>query len=149
MVPVQFVYCARSEGGWNHTMMIARDATRRTAARILVAQVVVTMLIAALYLIFGSRVQALSALVGGWIGLIANAFMMLMVLRAPSRDAASALGRLMLGQMVKVMVMVGGLFIVAKGGWANWPALLIAFAATMVMNWFVPVLDTRPRRPRD
>ena len=55
----------------------------------------------------------------------------------------------MLGQLVKVVVMVSGLFIVARGGWANWPALLIAFAATMMMNWFVPVFDTRPRRPRD
>jgi hypothetical protein len=41
------------------------------------------------------------------------------------------------------------LLIVARGGWANWPALLIAYAATLVMFWFVPTWDLRPRRPRD
>jgi hypothetical protein len=40
------------------------------------------------------------------------------------------------------------LLIVAQGGWANWPAMLGAYAATLVVYWFVPVLSTRARRPK-
>lgn len=129
--------------------MLARDATRRTAARILLAQAAVTVLIAALFWIFGSRVQALSALVGGVIALIANAYMTVTVLRATTRSAAGALGKLVVGQLVKVLLTVGGLFIVARGGWAEWPPLLIAYAATLFVYWLVPVIETRPRRPKD
>jgi F0F1-type ATP synthase assembly protein I len=106
------------------------------------------MLISVLYLVFGSRVQALSALAGGLIGLIANAYMTLTAMRSPT-SAGGAISRLMVGQLVKMVITVGGLFIVAKGGWANWPALLLAFFATLVTYWFVPVLMTRPRRPKD
>jgi ATP synthase protein I len=129
--------------------MMARDAMRRTAARILMAQAAISILIAALFLIFGSRVQSLSALVGGMIALIANAYMTLTVLRTSTRNAAGALGRLVFGQMVKVMLTVGGLLIVAKGGWAEWPPLLIAYAAALFVYWLVPVIETRPRRPKD
>jgi len=90
----------------------------------------------------------MSALAGGLIGLIANVFMTLSALR-PTASAAGALGRLMFGQLLKVGVTVAGLFIVARGGWANWPAVLIAYAATLVVFWFVPTWASRPRRARD
>jgi F0F1-type ATP synthase assembly protein I len=129
--------------------MIARDAEiRRLAARILVAQAASTIVIAAVYFAFWGKVHGLSALVGGLIGLTANAWMTLMTLRA-TPSAAGALGRLVFGQMVKVMMTVGLLLVVARGGWANWPALLIAYAATLLVFWFVPVLSTRPRRAKD
>lgn len=130
-------------------MMIARDAEiRRIAARILVAQAASTIVIAAVCFAFWGKLHGVSALVGGLIGLTANAWMTLMTLRAvPS--ATGALGRLMFGQVVKVMLTVGLLLVVARGGWANWPALLIAYAATLVVFWFVPVLSTRARRAKD
>lgn len=128
-------------------MMIARDAeTRRTAARILIAQAATTILIAVLFLAFAGGKQALSALAGGMIGLIANACMTLIALR-PTPGAALALGRLMLGQLVKVAVTVGLLLVVAQGRWASWPALLAAYAATLLVYWFVPVFAMRKRRP--
>lgn len=145
MVPALSVYCARFQGHGN-TMIVARDAgTRRLAARILIAQAATTILISGLCWLFWGRIEALSALAGGGIGLIANAMMMLIVLRAHA-GAAGALGRLMLGQFAKVMVTVSLLFIVARGGWASWPALLAAFAATLFVYWFVPVLSHRTRR---
>ncbi len=129
-------------------MMIARDAdTRRLAARILIAQAASTILIAALCLAW-SKMHALSALAGGMIGLIANAWMTLNALR-PTASAAGALGRLMIGQMVKIVLTVGLLLIVARGGWARWPPLLFAYAATLVVYWFVPVLSMRTRRPKN
>jgi F0F1-type ATP synthase assembly protein I len=148
MVHGQSVYFARSEGTGLH-MINTRDAEmRRIAVRILATQAAVTLVLAALYLVFGSQAQSLSALAGGLIGLIANAYMTLTVTRSPT-SAAGALGRLMVGQLVKIVIAVGGLFIVAKGGWANWPALLIGFFSTLVVYWFVPVLMTRARRPKD
>lgn len=130
-------------------MIIARDGgIRRIAARILVAQAALTIVVAAVCALVWGRTHAMSALVGGLIGLIANAFMTLSALR-PTASAAGALGRLMFGQLVKVAVTVGLLVIVARSGWANWPALLSGYAVTLVMFWFVPTWDLRPRRPRD
>jgi F0F1-type ATP synthase assembly protein I len=127
-------------------MMIARDpATVRIAARILLVQAATTGLIAVLCWAFWGRTQALSALAGGLIGLVANAYMTLATLRSAA-SAAGALGRLMIGQLVKVALTVSLLVIVARGNWANWPALLFAYAATLVVFWFVPMLHMRSRR---
>lgn len=142
-------YTARAFAAIGDTRMTARDADmRRLAARILLVQAATTMMIAAVCVLVWGRMPALSALAGGAIGLIANAVMMLVVLRSTS-GAAGALGRLMIGQMLKVMVTVALLVIVARGRWANWPALLFAYAATLFVYWFVPVLAHRTRRPRD
>jgi F0F1-type ATP synthase assembly protein I len=128
-------------------MNIARDAeTRRIAARILMGQAAVTVFIAVLCLALWGKTQGLSALAGGLIGLIANAYMTLSALR-PSASAAGALGRLMVGQLVKVALTVSLMVIVARGGWASWPALIFAYAATLVVYWFVPVMLMRTRRP--
>lgn len=130
-------------------MMSARDGEiRRIAVRIVMAQAATTMLIAAVCALIWGRTHAMSALAGGLIGLIANVFMTLSALR-PTASATGALGRLMFGQLLKVAVTVVGLVLVARGGWANWPALLIAYAATLVVFWFVPMWASRPRRVRE
>jgi ATP synthase protein I len=130
-------------------MIGAHDAgTRRLAARILIAQAATTIVIAALCVLIGGRIAALSAVAGGGIGLIANALMSLIVLRS-NPDATAALGKLVIGQFVKVMVTVGLLLIVARGGWAHWPSLLSAYAATLLVYWFVPAFMHRARRARD
>jgi F0F1-type ATP synthase assembly protein I len=127
-------------------MTIARDPeVRRIAARILLAQAAMTILIAAVCLVFWSRIHALSALAGGLIGLIANAYMTLTTLRSTA-SAAGALGRLMVGQFFKVALTVGLMLIVAQGKWANWPALICAYMATLIVFWFVPMMSMRTRR---
>ncbi len=126
--------------------MLARDpATRRLAARILGAQAATTIVIAALCFAFAGRTQALSALAGGGIGLVANAYMSFSALR-PITGAAGALGRLVFAQMVKVALTVGGMLMVAQGKWASWPVLVLAYAATLFVFWLVPVLQMRTRR---
>lgn len=130
-------------------MIVAHDAgTRRLAARILIAQAATTIGIAVLCVLIWDSNAALSALAGGGIGLIANALMMLMVLGSRP-GAPAALGRLMIGQLLKVIVTVGLLLLVVKGGWAQWPPLLIAYAATLLVYWFVPAFMHRTRRARD
>ena len=126
--------------------MLARDpATRRLAARILGAQAATTIVIAALCFAFAGKTQGLSALAGGGIGLVANAYMSFSALR-PISGAAGALGRLIFAQFVKVALTVGGMLIVAQGKWASWPAVLLAYAATLFVFLFVPVLQMRTRR---
>jgi F0F1-type ATP synthase assembly protein I len=130
-------------------MLLARDAgIRRLAGEILLVQAATTIAIAAVCALFWGRIVALSALAGGTTGLIANAVMMGMVLGAKP-GAATALGRLMFGQMLKVMITVSLLFIVVRTGKASWPALLVAYAATLFVYWLVPVLRHRTRRARD
>ena len=127
-------------------MIIARDPEiRRIAARILMAQAAVTILIAVLCWLVWGRTQALSALAGGLIGLIANAYMTLTTLRS-SASAGAALGRLMVGQLVKVALTVSLMVIVARGNWANWPVLIFTYVAMLLVFWFVPMMHMGRRR---
>jgi F0F1-type ATP synthase assembly protein I len=130
-------------------MIFTRDAgMRRLAGEILLVQAATTIAIAGVCALIWGRIVALSALAGGTTGLIANAVMMLMVLGAKP-GAAGALGRLMFGQLLKVMITVSLLFIVVRTGKASWPALLVAYAATLFVYWLVPVLRHRMRRAKD
>jgi F0F1-type ATP synthase assembly protein I len=124
--------------------MLARDpATRRLAARILGAQAATTIVIAALCLVFAGRTQALSALAGGGIGLVANAYMSFSALR-PISGAAGALGRLMFAQLVKVALTQGGMLIVGgRGQLARAHPRLRRDAVCVLL---VPVLQMRTRR---
>ncbi|MGC4027281.1 MAG: ATP synthase subunit I [Steroidobacteraceae bacterium] len=120
-------------------------ALRRLAVRILLAQAAVTIAIAAIsFFGWGAR-SGVSALAGGVTGLLANVFMTLSALR-PTASAGGALGRLLLGQIMKVAVTVVLFVVAARTGKVHWPAMLVAYAATLVVFWFVPVLDTRARR---
>lgn len=141
-------YTARAFEATGDSMNARDAASRRIAARILLTQAGTTIAIAAICLVAWGRIAALSALAGGATGLFANAIMSLIVLGAAA-NAAGALGRLVMGQMVKVMITVGVLLIVARGGWVSWPTLLAAYAATLFVYWFVPVLMHRPRRVKD
>lgn len=119
--------------------------TRRLAARILLWQAAVTVALAAICFIGWGARTGLSALAGGGTGVLANLFMTLTALR-PSASPAGALGRLMLGQFMKVVVTATLFVFAARTGKVVWPAMLVAFVATLVVFWFVPVLATRMRR---
>ena len=77
--------------------------------------------------------------------MLANLFMTLTALR-PTASAAGALGRILLGTFMKVAVTATLFFVAARTGKVVWPAMLVAFVATLVVFWFVPVLATRMRR---
>jgi F0F1-type ATP synthase assembly protein I len=105
---------------------------RRTAVRILLWQATAVTAVAVIcYALFGQR-SGLSALVGGAIGLIANAFMTLTALR-PARSPGGALGRLLFGQMIKVALTIALFVIVIRSGRAHWPSLLVAYIATWIV----------------
>ena len=129
--------------------MFASDPeTRRTASRILLWQIgAVTAIAVICYALFGERSGG-SALVGGAIGVVANAFMTVTALR-PTRSPGGALGRLLFGQLLKVALTVACFVIVARDGRAHWPSLLVAYVATMVVFWIVPATKLGKFRERE
>lgn len=123
-------------------MSTSSDADiRPVAARILLTQIGVGVVIALACLGWGSR-AGVSALAGAAIGVIANLYMTLTALR-PARTPHGALGRLYLGQLIKVVLTVGLLIAVAHVTRVIWPALLAAYAATLVVFWWVPFVSGR------
>jgi ATP synthase protein I len=110
---------------------------RPIAVRILAWQAGVGVLIAAACLALWGRQAAVSALAGAAIGVIANLYMTLKALR-PKRSARAALGALYTGQLVKVALTVALFVAAARLPGLVWPALLIAYIATLAVFWWVP-----------
>lgn len=116
-------------------MILSRDpATRRLAARILLAQAVSTAVLAAASLALWGGRHGLSALAGGAIGLVAQLYMTLTVLR-PTRSAGGALTRLIVGQLVKVGLTAALFVLVGRTGKVAWMPLLAAYVAALMMVW--------------
>jgi F0F1-type ATP synthase assembly protein I len=105
---------------------------------------------------FWGRSVAISVLAGALIGVIANLYMTLRGLR-PASTARSALGRLYLGQFVKMVVSVVLLYVAARElpRLVNEPMqlvvppLLIGFIATLVVVWFIPFVSAARMRRRE
>lgn len=118
---------------------------RRIAARILLIQIVATLVVALLcYGLWGAR-HGFSALAGGAIGVVANLYMTLAALRTGG-GPGQVLGRLALGQLVKIGLTVAMFVTVARTGKAVWPPLIVAYIATLVVFWAVPAMSG-PRLP--
>jgi ATP synthase protein I len=84
-----------------------------------------------------SAAAALSALAGAAIGVIANLYMTLKALQ-PAATPRGALGHLYFGQLAKIAVTVALFVLVARAPRLVWPALLAAYAATLIVFWWVP-----------
>jgi len=116
-------------------LILSRDpATRRLAARILLAQAASTAVLAAASLALWGGRHGLSALAGGAIGLVAQLYMTLTVLR-PTRSAGGALTRLIVGQLVKVGLTAALFVLAGRTGKVAWMPLLAAYAAALMMVW--------------
>lgn len=119
----------------------------RLAQRILAWQSVATLGIAACCAAAFGRAAAVSALAGGSIGVVANLYMTIAALRVVG-DPGLALGRLYVGQFVKVLLTVAMFYAVARQAWVVWPALIGSYIATLVVFWLVPALGSRRLPPR-
>ena len=120
---------------------------RRLAGRILLWQALVSGALAALVAVMAGKASGVSALTGGLIGLIANLYMTLAALR-PARTAGFALGRLLAGQFVKVLLTVGMFLAVAQRKDVVWPAVIAGYVATLVVFWVIPALAAPKLPPR-
>jgi F0F1-type ATP synthase assembly protein I len=119
--------------------------TRRLAVRILVAQAVVTLGLAALVAAAVGGASGRSVLAGGAIGLIANLFMTLAALRY-THSPGLALGRILIGQLGKVLLTVGMFLALAQRKDVSWPAALAGYVATLFVFWAASALSS-PRLP--
>lgn len=106
--------------------------------RILAWQAGAAFVIAAVSWALGGQRAGFSALAGAVIGIIANLYMLLKALR-PRHSARAALGALFMAQLVKIAVTVVLFLLVARVPGLVWPALLIAYAVTLVVFWWVPL----------
>ena len=119
-------------------MPISRDSdTRALGVRILLVQTGAGATVALVCLLVWGRYACLSALAGAGTGIIANMYMTFRALQ-PARTPRRALGQLYLGQLVKVGLTVALLMLAARMPQVSWPALLIAYLATLVVFWWVP-----------
>ena len=112
---------------------------RPVAGRILRMQIAVSAVVVLASLALKGRMGLVSALIGAATGVIANAYMMLKALR-PARSASGALGALLMGQIVKVALTVAAFIWAARIPHLSWLALMCAYAGTMVVVWWVPLM---------
>jgi F0F1-type ATP synthase assembly protein I len=82
-----------------------------------------------------------SALFGAGTAVVANAYRTFKALQ-PARTAGRALGQLLLAEFVNVALTIA-LFLTA-GRWPHvqWPAMLLAYAGTIMTLWWVPMVAT-------
>jgi ATP synthase protein I len=121
---------------------------RPLAARILLTQMGMGGLVAlACWIIWGAQAGR-SALAGAAIGVIANLYMTSTALK-PALTARRALTRLYVGQAIKVGLTVALFYAAWRFARVSWPALLIAYMATLVVFWWVPFTAASRTRSRN
>lgn len=113
------------------------QAERKAAFRVVLAQVVITLAVAAVAAASFGVAAGRSALWGGGIGIAASAFMVLAVFRYPEGASAARIAwGFYLGQFLKVALSIA-LLVVAFGTQGVVPlAVLVAYAATFAGYWF-------------
>ena len=123
---------------------------RRLAHRVLLLQGLVGLVVALVCLAWGQR-GFTSALAGAVTGVIANLYMTFRAL-TPARTPQAALGRLYLGQFIKVAVTLIGLFgsamLLNRRHELVLGALLAGYVGVLVVSWTVPFLSLRRGAPR-
>ncbi len=115
---------------------------RQLAARIALAQLAVTLIIAAMCAVVGSLQHGASGLAGGLIAVAAN---MLMALALPGASGSprTVLYKMYFSQLAKVAFTIAMLFIVARASWVRWLPLLGAYVAALAVFWWVPFAASR------
>jgi ATP synthase protein I len=127
---------------------ISRDSDLRPlGVRILLVQTGVGATVSLVCLLVWGRYACLSALAGAATGIIANMYMTFKALQ-PARTPRRALGQLYLGQVVKVGLTVALFMLAARMPRVSWPALLIAYLATLVVFWWVPFAAASSSSPK-
>ena len=111
---------------------------RPLASRILLVQTGAGAAVALVCLLVWGRYACISALAGAGTGVVANMYMTFKALQT-ARTPRRALGQLYLGQLVKVALTVALFMLAARLPHVSWPALLMAYLATLVVFWWVPL----------
>lgn len=118
---------------------------KSTAYSILLAQLTVTLALAALFLgIQGSRF-ALAALTGGFVGVISNAIFAWFALSGGVQPARQVMRQFYLAEVSKFVVTVA-LFVAALNLFKTlFLPVLLGYGVTLVVYWTVPLLLPVPK----
>jgi ATP synthase protein I len=109
---------------------------RRLAASVVLGQVVVTVVAAAICFAVWGRIAGLSALAGGGISVIASAALALIGFAAPAGAAAERVARAFyLGEATKLALTVVSFVIVFVTMKVSFAALFGAYIATLFVYW--------------
>jgi ATP synthase protein I len=115
---------------------------RRVAYGLVLAQLILTVVLALVSLVFWNRTVALSAAIGGGIGVVANLVLALVAFRKEGRTLAQMVSAFYVGEAAKFGVTIV-LFVVVlatlRGKLAPLvsAALFGAFVATFLVHWLV------------
>jgi ATP synthase protein I len=128
---------------------------RRLAASVVLGQVVVTVVAAAICFAVWGRIAGLSALAGGGISVIASAALALIGFAAPAGAAAERVARAFyLGEATKLALTVVSFVIVFVTMKVSFAALFGAYIATLFVYWIAlanalpPLSGTAPAAKR-
>jgi ATP synthase protein I len=129
------------------TLRLTRvQAERKAAFRVVLAQVAITLGVAAVTTLGWGAAAGRSALLGGGIGIAAAAFMVLVVFRYPEGASAARIAwGFYLGQFLKVALSIALLVVAFRAEGVVPLAMLVAYVATFAGYWAVPRLPM-PRR---
>lgn len=117
---------------------------RRQAREIVLAQLGLTLLLAAVGAVFFGRSAGLSALAGGGIGVLATAYMAFALLKhGDGTDAGRIARSFFLGWAIKVLMTVALLVIAFRAESLSPVPLLVAYVATFFAYW-VGAANKRP-----
>jgi len=130
---------------------------RRFALRVVAGQALVTIIAGVLSGALAGRKGALSALLGGGIGTVANLAMALLSFGSRTEsNAQKAMGAFLVGEAVKLGLVVVLFVVILKVLKVMPAALFAAYVATFVVYWFalasaLPAFGglTMPRAPKD
>jgi ATP synthase protein I len=110
---------------------------KRTAYKIVVAQLIVSLAIAGLLLIFAGARSAYSALVGGMVGVIPGFYLAVRVFNLrPGTPAISVLQTFYLGETVKILLTVALMLMAILVLDVNLLVAFLVYLATVSVYWF-------------
>lgn len=114
--------------------------------RVVCLQVIVVSAVALLMLLEGTK-QAGSAVLGGAVGVLPNAYFAWVTARSPRRNSGWSpeleAGRLLGQGVVKLVVAIGAMVIVFRNGQFEPFGFFCAFVAAWSAQLFAPLLDQR------
>jgi F0F1-type ATP synthase assembly protein I len=108
---------------------------RRLAYGVVLGQAGLTLIIALCAWGLAGRRAAASALAGGAIAWVTNRYAARLAL-VPERSLGAAMGRALLGELVRVISTITFFVAATRVPHVSWPALLCGYAAVLVASWW-------------
>lgn len=139
-----FIIRAKSKGDF-----VKNRQGIRGAQRLLVIQLCVALLIAAATLLIGNTTAAMSAIVGGLVCVVPNAYFVSKLFKYNGAHAARQIvNGFYKGEALKLMLSVAMFAMVFKFLEINPLVFFVAYIAAQMVFWFAPLIIVNKNRPK-